>query len=1191
MNDMRAAVCCSCTSLGEYIDFPIDLETTVSGGFLKRALVLSACVPALLLAGTVTYTLNTSPAQVRFSALNGFDVVEIPQGAVSPDPGKPSLPEVAVTLAIPASAKVTGVSVTPLSTTELGSYNVAPSQPAYPLSKPAAAWVGPDAQVYSSNAPFPANTLLGYHFGSAAGFRLVSVRVSPFSLRPQSGQLSLNTKLKVAVDFVDGVDAGLALTPSQRDRALAGLRTLVKNPQDLEQFSPPASLPGLPEINYLIVTNDALAPEFAPFVEYRTSHGLRAEIRTEEWIARIYDGRDLQEKTRNLIRDYFQHRGLSYVLLAGDNAQVPSRRIHLDAGGTIGDIPTDMYFGDLDGSWDSNQNDTFGEMSDSVDLYADVTVGRASVDCASQVQNFIAKVKTYEGNPATDYLKRALLPSGWLWQDIGYHGRFVNDSIANLTPPGWASVKLEDSPNAGVVQDSFDHGFAIFDPAGHGNSAGVYDQSGTPIYLAANASSQHNWRRYSIMTSLACDPGDFETEDCCAEAALNCDSAGCIGAMMNSRYGWGTPPEMGPSELLCVRFYDHLFNSQEYVIGVTHNRSREVYSGAARYDALWRWCVTEFNLLGDPAIDIWTDAPGQLAVAAADTIATGVQNLEVTVRRGGSPLAGAQVCAWKGNEVFATGQTNGGGVVSLPVHPATAGSLLVTTTGHDNLPASRSITVVSGAPEPYMAFRRCMVDDAGQRNPNGILEPGESCNLNLTIANIGTGTATATRVVLRLLSGRVTIPDSLADFGTVSAGDSATTASLSLTAAPDITPGSAAELLAHVTSDQSEWDIEFGITIGYAGRVCADIDTGKVALTVTARGAIGFDREAGSAGRGFRFPKTDTSSLNVASFCLATSPDYVADRFYNQGEGYDTDWRLAESVFTRTPIWNADEFITSAFNDAGHPNARGVTVQQRALGTNEPNNNDWAILVYDVDNDGAEAINGYAGVFADFDVKATDRLHDLAYTDAGLSTAYMRNVLATDRWCGVKLLTTSAGAHLACIDHDRYVYPDSGLSEDMKYRIMAGQLGDAGSDRPFNWSVAVSTGPLNLPQGSSQRVAVAFVAAGDSAGYLDACRRSQEWYDANVGLAEEQSLKLQASSLKLEVYPNPATNAVNIRLSSLLSPHSSLCLFNSAGRLVLSCPVIASPFVLRTSSLPAGVYHLRLTSGGKTVSQGVTIIR
>jgi hypothetical protein len=203
----------------------------------------------------------------------------------------------------------------------------------------------------------------------------------------------------------------------------------------------------------------------------------------------------------------------------------------------------------------------------------------------------------------------------------------------------------------------------------------------------------------------------------------------------------------------------------------------------------------------------------------------------------------------------------------------------------------------------------------------------------------------------------------------------------------------------------------------------------------------------------------------------------------------------------------------------------------------------------------------------------------------------MRNVLSRNRWCGVKLLTHEAAAKLECIDHDRYVYPDSGLSEDMKYRIMTGQLGSQSSDRPYNWSVAVSTGPLSLPQGDSLRVAFAFIATVDSATYLDACQRAQDWYDANAGVVEEQSPPPQATSPTLEAFPNPATNAVNVRFSTPLTSPSSLCLFNSAGRLVLSSRVRTSSFVLHTSSLPAGIYYLRLTSDERTMSRRVAIVR
>jgi hypothetical protein len=1146
---------------------------------MKMTLCLLFTVPALVLAGTSTYVAAFSPDDVHFSTSRGYDVVQLARGMSVPDPGKPALPEVPVTLAVPAGARVTRVTATPLAAEDLvGDFNLAPSQPARPFSKPGGRFSPPDPAIYSSDAEFPGRACREYRTGSAAGFRLVSVSLFPLQYRPARGRLTLTTRMLVKVDYNEHAEPVLTLTEGQRDRASASLARLVANPSDLDRFGPGVAVTDLPEISYLVVTNDAMAPELQPFLDYRTSRGLRTEMRTVEWIDRNYPGRDLQERIRNLIIDYFQHRGLSYVLLAGDNLQVPGRRIRLDVFDEQGDIPTDLYYGDLDFSWDSNHNNLFGEMEDSVDLYADVLVGRASVDNVKQVRNFVAKVMTYEGNPAADYIKRSLLPSGWLWRSIGYHGRFVNDSIANITPTGWTDRKMENPPSSAVVADSFDHGFAIFDPAGHGNSGGVYDESGRAIYTSGQANKQRNRRRYALMTSLACDPGDFEAEDCLAEYAMNCDSAGCIGVMMNSRYGWGTPPQMGPSELLCVRFYDFLFNQSEFGLGSCHDRSREAYAGAAQWDALWRWCMTEFNLFGDPALDVWTDAPEQLSIACVDTVRTGNGDLPVTVTSGGGPVSGADVCAWKGPEVFATARTNGSGIVSLPIDPATVGSLSVTATAHNCLPVSKSVVVAAGAPEPYVVFGRCSIDDAGQPNPNGILEPGETGILTLVVTNAGGAAATNARVVLRATSAGASVPDSLAEFGFIGAGDSARTSDLAVAARPDAYPGSTLEFAALVTSDQSSWEFSFGVELGYPGRVCADIDTGAVALTVTASGTVGFEFGAGHLGRGFRYPKNDTSTLNLASFCFTGSSDYVADRFYGLSGGRDADWRLAESVFARAPIWSSHEFLTSAFNDAGHPRSHNVMVHQSAFSIRGA---DWVILVYDVFNGGSEGINGYAGILADFDVRAGDRFHDLAYTDGGLATAYMRSVSIGNRYVGVKLLSAGAPSYLECIDHGRYVYPDSGLSEDMKYRVMAGRLGTSGSDRPYNWSIAASTGPLDLGVGATRRVAFAFVGAPDSLSYLDACRECQQWYDANVGVEERQGPAAYAS--------RPMASIIRGRLllpASRVGREASGVLYGITGRKVAEL----RPGANDISRLPAGVYLLRLTTEGSTASHRVTLV-
>ncbi|MFO7675846.1 MAG: C25 family cysteine peptidase [bacterium] len=1157
--------------------------------------ILLTLLPAVLLAGSYSHDVSFSPAELRFSRAGGWDVVELARGIVIDAPGLPSLPVVPVTLVIPADARVTSVEVEVLDAGPVdGRWRIAPIEEPRPLSGRAQpAPVPPDPSVYESAADWPAAPLADWRAGRASGFQLVSVLAAPLSWRPADGRLTLNRGLRISVQW-DAAAPAPALSPSQRERAADGLRALVANPDWLESWSPPAAGRDLPEINYLVITGDRFAEAFRPFVEYRTARGLRAEVRTVEWVSGRYPGRDLQEQTRNLIRDYYENRGLSYVLLAGDNAVVPCRRIRARVGSEVGDIPTDLYYADLDHSWDSNNNNIFGEPADSVDFYSDVIVGRASVDNETQVANFIAKVFAYENDPAPDYIRRGLFPSGWLWHSIGYHGRFVHDSIINLLPNGWTNAQLVNPASAAVVADSFNRGYAVFDAAGHGNEGGVYDETGPAIYTSSYAGRQTNSRKFSIMTSLACTPGNFEAEDCIAEISHNCPDGGTIAVMMNSRYGWGTPPAMGPSEKLCIRFYDQWLIEGENVLGVAHARGLEVYAGAARYDQLWRWCMTEFNLFGDPAIDLWTTPPRPLAVSADSVLPTGAGIITARVSDLDGPVGGAFVCAWKDNEVHATARTNSSGEAPLVVHPVTTGRLVITASAHDFLAEACTARVTEGEPEPLLVYASAQVSDAGQPRENGILEPGENGALTLVVRNLGRADAPDARVLIRALSPGLSATDSTAELGLVGAGDSAATSDLAVRAAPDIRPGSRVELYAIATSGSWTWDFCFTIPVGHPGRVAAEVDTGACALTLTARGNLGFDNADSRRGRGFRFPKDDTSCLNIASFVLGNSADYVADRFYNLSAlDLDRDWVMRESLYSEAPRWTGRQVIRGAFTDAGHPRASGIRVVERALGTDEGEAARFVVLVYDIINDGSSPLGGArTGIFADFDIRATDRFHDLARVFPADRAAAMRSINPASIFAGVRLLHPDLPGRFVAFEHDRYVYPDSGLSEEMKYRLLRGELGTVEPDRVHNWSVAVATGSFDLVPGERQRVAFAFLAAPDSTGFLDACEDAQRWYDLNVGVSEGT---LTAAPARHSIGPSPFGRLLTISLGPAVVGPVRVDAWDASGRLVARIhdgPVPAGGRIdWRPTGLPAGVYLLRISTAGSTVSERVVLAR
>ncbi len=1165
---------------------------------MKRLMLFFVILLTNGFAGAVTATVNIQSGSLSINQYHNYDVVTLENGVFITEPGKPFLPLINATMVIPANARVTDVKVEPVASQELKpGLNILPGQLPVPISsKTIPDFVPPDSQIYHSPHPYPAQPLLQYSSGSAGGFRLVGLLLCPFTYYPLTKRLLFHSQLKITITYDSDTAPPVYLTPFQRNQLLRSLKPLVINPVQLTAFAPPIAEADQTEINYLIITSPDLASWLIPYQEYKKSRGLKTEIRTTDWIERNYPGRDLQEKIRNHIIDYFYNRGVTSILLAGDNRQVPSRQIRVYVGNEMGSIPTDLYYGDLDYSWDSNRNNLFGEMADSVDLYADVFVSRASFDNQTQVVNFINKVRAFENSPVSEYIKRSLLPSGWLWRDIGYHGKFVNDSIAEITPYDWVDRKMENPRNARIVADSFDLGFLIFDPAGHGNEAGVYDEDGTPIYTSNFAGNQQNQNRLTVITSLACNPGNFEAEDCLAEIALNCPNAGAIGVMMNSRYGWGTPPAMGPSEKLCVRFYDYLFNRGEFHLGPCHNRSREEYTPSAIYSSLWRWCLTEFNLLGDPTVDIWTDTPLNLSLLAPDTISTGAQTVTVTALVNSRPASGVQITAYKENEVLTSSFTTGNGQATLNIHPFTTGELKITATAHNHLPAVKTITITAGAPEPVLIKTRFEVDDTNQSNPNRILEPGETARLKLTIKNIGTAPATTTRLLIRTSSQQLIIIDSTAIAGTIAPAESALIEDLTINAMPEAFPGSSPEILLTISSDQHQWQYWFFIPIGYPGRVWAEIDTGTCALTITARGTVGYDPAENRAGRGFRYPKSDTSGLYLASFVLGNSPEYIVDRFYNQ-TGFDQDWLLNDSIRTRLPLWNADQLLQASFCDLAHPRAKNIVVDQRAIGLDQPELSNVVVIVYDIYNFGSEAVNSlYAGIFADFDVIPTDRLHDLAFTVPDLNTAFMRNANANRRYLGIKLLSPNTPAQLTCLDHAIYVYPESAMTEDIKYRALTGALSVPQSNRPFNWSILVSTSPFDLPApGNRHRVAFAFIAGVDSLNYLNTCRLLQEWYDNNVGIIDND-FPTFVQPVNLTVSPNPFTQTTTLHYHLPFAQRVRITVHDITGRTIatlLDQTQLSGSHQLTWNphNLAQGIYFLKLQTTKAPVISRIIILR
>jgi len=465
---------------------------------------------------------------------------------VSAEPGQPLLPHWSFTLAVPQGMRVAGVDCRASGTSEIGrGLDLLPGQtPASVAQTALPAFVSPDPAVYGSDAAWPGRFAEASPIGIKSGFRLVTITLHPLQYQPASGVLTIAGELAVTVRYEpDPLAQRQTLTSGQLAGFSPAVRALAYNPDDVGKYAPAVRPAYFGDIDYIIITSDALASYFQPLVDWRTMEGFKTEVRTVSWIAANYTGRDTPEKIRNFIIDYYNTKGIRWVLLGGDNPVVPCRECRAVCAGETGDIPCDLYYADLQGTWDNNNNNIFGEQDvDTVDLYCDLYVGRASVDNSTQVQTFVNKVLTHEQNPPTGYLQRILMADALLWN--GYDQTQSNDSIAALLPAGWYHTMIHSPGSSTSVRDSINNGFQFVHLVGHGNEYGTYDGNNA-YYNSDFADEQTNGSKVNFLNANSCYTGNFEYEDCVAEHAQYNPNGGSIAVVYCSRYGWG---EKGPGQ-------------------------------------------------------------------------------------------------------------------------------------------------------------------------------------------------------------------------------------------------------------------------------------------------------------------------------------------------------------------------------------------------------------------------------------------------------------------------------------------------------------------------------------------------------------------------------------------------------------------------------------------------------------------
>ena len=696
---------------------------------------------SLLLALVVSFSFHITGPQITFK---GQKPVVLDSDFVLPaTAGVPAIPTKVYFFAVDGNLKSFKIKHIQFENVP-GKFNIPAVPPPAILSLKKPAKDHPDPAIYGKDAFYPKYPVIFRGIHTLLGQKVASLIFYPYRYNP----------VKRKLQIVKSVDIEIETTPAKtsikKSRITASMikdaiSSLVSNSEDVS-----LSIDTIQNgIDYLIVTNTDMSNAFDSLARWYRKLGFETEVRTVEWIGAHYSGRDLAEKIRNYLKVCNQDSGLTFVLLGGDVVQVPARVAYAmtSGAGYVSDedsIRADLYYSDLDGTWDANNNGTFGEIADSVDLYPDVFVGRAPVRNAEEAMTFVRKVIAYE-NPAPqyrDYQNKVLFFAEVLWNDPFTDEGVAKDMIDSLyIPPGQNITKLYETrgnENSAAVENSINAGVNLLNHDGHG----WYTVMGTgpDVIRTSDIDNLTNGLRLGILYSIGCWVGAFD-RDAISEHFIRNPHGGGVAFIGNSRYGWGSPgnPGYGYSDKFDEMFYRVLFWYNEFRAGMALAFDKVLFIPLSRDENVYRWHQYQLNLLGDPAMPIWTEIPREISAEIPDTVIQGSE-LRISFEN----ILKGHVYLIQGDSVVERGLIHYGNII-LHIPSDISGPLTLTVFRRSFVPLIKRIYV---QPNGYnLIADTILVRDTGAY-PDSLLSPGESGILKVVIKNSGNATSPPAQVSL-----------------------------------------------------------------------------------------------------------------------------------------------------------------------------------------------------------------------------------------------------------------------------------------------------------------------------------------------------------------------------------------------------------------------------------------------------------
>jgi hypothetical protein len=509
------------------------------------------------------------------------------------------------------------------------------------------------------------------------------VVIYPFRYNPVQKVLRVYTRMVVEIKAV-GEDGENVRTAGREDdktvRAFNGIYE--RNFLNFADYgSASRYIPLEEDGNMLIISYGSFMAGMQDFINWKNMSGIPTEIVNVSTVG------STAAAIKSYVANYYNTNGLTYLLLVGDAAQVPTSST------TAG--PSDNDYGYIAGN----------------DHYPDIFVGRFSAENTAHVQTQVQRTLDYEKEP--DPVSGSFQRSMCIASDQGpgddgeydyQHQRNIRTDYMGYTYTYGAELydgsqggqDAAGNPSTTMVANEINTGIGVISYTGHGSNTSW----GTTGFSNTNVISLTNNDKLPFIFSVACVNGNFVSYTCFAEAWLratyNGQPSGAIATIMSTINQSWNPPMQGQDEMVDILAEIYPNNIKRTFGGICMNgcmNMNDVY-GSAGADMTDTWTI-----FGDPSLMVRTAAPAAMAVTHAGNLPLGSSQITVYCDH-----EGARVAVSNDYQLLGTGIINGGSVDVVFGQINTDDILTITVTAFNCLPFIDTV-IIGGTSE--MAYVSC----------------------------------------------------------------------------------------------------------------------------------------------------------------------------------------------------------------------------------------------------------------------------------------------------------------------------------------------------------------------------------------------------------------------------------------------------------------------------------------------------